>query len=165
MARERLTIFQIMSLKPKRESDEGLVRPRPGRFLGLAFVAVGEALGQNDFIRAKTGVDPFSNQQISGVERAISGVSAASTILPVNRVIKLRQFFKAKKFAKALSKASRTKPLTQAEVDEALKISRFEGLKVRVDIKDLKGDHFVGGPHIHIEELHIRVEAGVTVTP
>lgn len=77
----------------------------------------------------------------------------------------LRQFFKAKKFAKALSKASRTKPLTQAEVDEALKISRFEGLKVRVDIKDLKGDHFVGGPHIHIEELHIRVEAGVTVTP
>jgi RHS repeat-associated protein len=69
-------------VEAKRERDEGVVRPRPGRLFGLGFLAVGEALGHNDFYRAYSGTDPFTTQRISGTERAIATASATLSVLP-----------------------------------------------------------------------------------
>jgi len=95
----------------------------------------------------------------------IKKATMEATEQTVSRITQFAKLFKGKKFAKALRNASRTKPLTQAEADEVIEIAKSEGLKIRIDANDLKGDHFVGGPHIHIEELHIRVERDVVVKP
>ncbi|MGH7495432.1 MAG: RHS repeat-associated core domain-containing protein [bacterium] len=72
------------------QNEEAIIRPRYGRLFGLGFLAVGEAIGHNDFFRAWTGTDPFSTQQISNTERVVSGILAATTVAPLRLPLGLK---------------------------------------------------------------------------
>ena len=72
-------------------------------------------------------------------------------------------FPKPGEFARALGRSARSNPLSQEEANRAITIANTRGISVRANPSDLAG-HTRGsqlGPHIHIGEVHVRVQPGV----
>ncbi|MGH7495427.1 MAG: DNRLRE domain-containing protein [bacterium] len=76
----------IVAEAEQPQNEEAIIRPRYGRLFGLGFLAAGEVSNLNNFLRVRTGLDPFSGQQLSSSEPVFSGISAALTIFPARFV-------------------------------------------------------------------------------
>jgi RHS repeat-associated protein len=132
------TAHYIPDIYAKDKSDEGIVKPRPGMLFGLAFIATGEVVGINDIIRVREGLDPFSGQRISGVERGMSAGAMLSmlpgglkplikitskglthvierhTINAISKFAKKSKFFKNVNIPGLVQKANQVDPIPQA---------------------------------------------------
>jgi hypothetical protein len=86
------------------------------------------------------------NQSLRGADRA--------------RIESLRSF------RKALKAISHGAPLTQAAADALIRQARELGVPLRIHPSDLQAqdNHWVRGPHIHVGDFHIPVEAGYVPT-
>lgn len=102
----------------------------------------------------------------AGLAQAFDGNSApaeAVRVRPPEDVVQARRALK-KRLKRAAAGLQR---LTPSEADAVLREARELGLEVRAKASDLAvtDNHWVGGPHIHVDGIHVPVQPGCQPAP